>query len=443
MKPKTAQLSDYLPPDSTEIERQILVDAVFSPDVIPELIPIINRNMFTVENRSRIWEMIVYMYNTGEQIDLVTMRAKCGQAFIVECVNPKIEAGGYKTILSHAKALRDISARRRAYLAAIRLLEKSNDINADETEIVDAGESVSREITCGASSRSDKIIDTIIDEISVDMTERKKLADAGRLFRVPSGIPSIDWLTYKGWSPGQLIILAARPSIGKTSLMLKMAKAGAAAGFPSTIFSLEMTEQELGQKLLFSTGHILPSQLAAANVSKEGFESAARAIKGLKIRINTESNSLDDIVSRIMIASKRGECKVAYIDYLGLIKTADEGKVSTNQSISIITRTLKATAKRAGIPIILLAQLNREMAKENRAPELYDLRDSGAIEQDADVVMMLEHTKYKSSDDGEESVPDINIWVRKNRQYKKDLCVVVRPNKTYSEFFDISNFGNK
>jgi replicative DNA helicase len=100
---------------------------------------------------------------------------------------------------------------------------------------------------------------------------------------------------------------------------------------------------------------------------------------------------------------------------------------------------LKVTAKRAGIPIILLCQLNRNQAREKRAPELYDLRDSGSIEQDADIVMMLEHTDYKAETENGEGVPDINIWVRKNRQYLKDRCITVRPNKTYSEFFDITN----
>lgn len=441
MKQTTTQLSDFPMPESIDIERQVLVDIVYSPEIIPEVIPLVERTMFTTENRARIWEMIVWMYNNGQQIDLLTVRSRCGQAFIVECVNPGLSPATYNSVLSHIKALRDVSARRRAYLSAIKLLEKSIDMASDEASIIEAAENASREICASSSLVSEKPLSTILKDISSDIAANKKMAEQGKSFRITSGIPSIDWLTYKGWNPGQLIVLAARPSVGKTSLMLKFAKAGAAAGFPSIIYSLEMTAEELGQKLLFSTGGITPGQVASGSVSAEAFACAAGILANLPISVNTESVNLDDIVSRIMIDAKSGRCKIVYIDYLSLMRTAGDEKVSANQSISIITRTLKVTAKRAGIPIILLVQLNRNQAKEKRPPELYDLRDSGSIEQDSDIVLMLEQTSYNAENENGASSPDINIWVRKNRQYIKDVCVTVRPNSTYSEFYDITNLG--
>ena len=105
-----------------------------------------------------------------------------------------------------------------------------------------------------------------------------------------------------------------------------------------------------------------------------------------------------------------------------------------NQQISNITSELKAVAKRVGIPIVLLCQLNRESAKDGREPQLYDLRDSGSIEQDADVVLMLEQVKNELNTN---ITPDVNMWIRKNRQYKKEYCITLRPDDSYARFEEI------
>lgn len=117
---------------------------------------------------------------------------------------------------------------------------------------------------------------------------------------------------------------------------------------------------------------------------------------------------------------------MAFIDYLGLIRADGYGNEKLYQTIGRITGAMKVTAKQAKIPIVLLCQLNRESAKSGRAPELYDLRDSGSIEQDADIVLMLENTEEG----------DVNMWVRKNRQGRRDFAVVLSPNGTYSDFTD-------
>ena len=132
MKKKELQLSDFPLPDSVEIERQVIIDAVYAPDTMPDTIPLVERDMFTDENRARIWDMMVWMYNSGQSIDVLTVRSRCGQAFIVECVNPGLQPGNYVSIMAHIKALRDVSARRRAYVCALTLLEKSAAFDACE-----------------------------------------------------------------------------------------------------------------------------------------------------------------------------------------------------------------------------------------------------------------------------------------------------------------------
>lgn len=165
------------------------------------------------------------------------------------------------------------------------------------------------------------------------------------------------------------------------------------------------------------------------------FTDATEGLRGLPIYINDHSRTMEEIIARMTIETRAGKCRVAFVDYLGLMDISTGWRESLNQAIGKITGELKATAKRLKIPIILLCQLNRDAARADRAPELYDLRDSGSIEQDADIVMMLETDEAIEPTTG---LHDINIWLRKNRQYKKDICIKVRPNKTYSHFEEIS-----
>ena len=208
--------------------------------------------------------------------------------------------------------------------------------------------------------------------------------------------------------------------------MLQMAKTAARSDNPVILFSLEMTCPELCERLLFSTGKVSPFKMANGEVEWQAFLEAENELRPLPIFINDFSRSLDEIVSRLTRAVKQGRCKIAFIDYLGLIQdTLNPGYNKLYQIIAKITGDLKAAAKRLGIPIVLLCQLNRDQAREKRAPELFDLRDSGSIEQDADVVIMLE-PRYEEG--------RIFAWLRKNRNGKRDLAFVLVPNKTYSAF---------
>jgi replicative DNA helicase len=209
--------------------------------------------------------------------------------------------------------------------------------------------------------------------------------------------------------------------------MLQMAKAAALAGKSVQVFSLEMRETELAERLIYSTGQVRPYQVNNGCVEWQAFTYAENALRPLPFYINDFSRSLDEIVSRLTQSVKKGRCNVAFIDYLGLMQDALAfGNAKLYQVIARITGTLKAVAKRLEIPIVLLSQLNRDAAREDRAPQLFDLRDSGSIEQDADVVLMLE-SKMASEN-------KLYVWLRKNRAGKKEVGFVLVPNDTYSAF---------
>jgi len=425
-------ISDYPMPDSTKIERQLLSDLVGNPDTIGEVERLVGREMFTTPDRVAIYDALVSMYYEDRRVDYNTLYARVGQRFITEVVNSGSDMGATSSdTLQHANALVDVYARRRGYEAAVALLNLAVQPTTNEDAIAMEAEQLASTLQGTRPQKEEVTMPEAVNELAAEIEERIKLAEEGRTPRMTTGFPSLDSLTYGGWGPGQLIILAARPSVGKTAVMLQMVTEAARQGFPAVIFSLEMTKSELVQRMLFATGMIDPLQIATGNVEWGRFTAATSQVTSLPITINDTSRQLRKITSKITILAKRGTCKVAFIDYLGLMKDGENAKLPLYQQIANITGTLKATAKAAGVPIVLLCQLNRASASEGRPPQLYDLRDSGSIEQDADIVLMLDHERNKQD---LKPTGRLDMWLRKNRQYRKEVRINLQPNSTYSHF---------
>lgn len=426
------RLADIPLPDTTSVERQVLADIIHTPEVLPDVEGFVRKEFFTDPSRAKIYDIIISMFNAGENIDLPSVYAKAGKEVLQEVITPNPDPSTPSAAYSHAKLLRDSAIRRRAYLSAVQFIQSCADGEKAEEDIYAGVQQMAQEIEGAFPVFSETKVASVINEIAEDIQQRAMLKQKGLSERITTGFRTLDWITYQGWGPGQLIILAARPSVGKTAVSLQMAKAAALSGTPVMMFSLEMTKKELVQRLLYSTGLVEPGGVMSGNVDWPLFEDASGKLSPLPFYINDESRSLPEIISKMVIAHQRGKCGIALIDYLGLIQTSSN--LPLYQAIAQITGDLKATAKKLKIPIVLLCQLNRLMVKENRAPELFDLRDSGSIEQDADIVIMLEQQPGF-----EESTPNLNMWVRKNRQYKKDICITVRPNETYSAFYELQN----
>ena len=367
-------------PETAALERQVIADVIQSPDMMGDVLPLIHKDFFTNTERCGIWELLTDHYNKG----------------------------------------------RRAYCASLDFLQNAVNPKTTEEDILSSIEGFSRAVEGETPLLSEVKLAQGIKEVKEEAQRIEALKEQGKTIRISTGFNFLDQYLNKGFKPGQLIVLAARPSVGKTAVMLQMAKTAALSDNPVLLFSLEMTCHELCERLLFSTGKVSPYKMADGEVEWQTFMEAENELSPLPIYINDFSRSLDEIVSRMTRAVKQGRCKIAFIDYLGLIQdTLNPGYNKLYQIIAKITGDLKAVAKRLGIPIVLLCQLNRDQAREKRAPELFDLRDSGSIEQDADVVIMLE-PRYEEG--------RIFAWLRKNRNGKRDLAFVLVPNKTYSAF---------
>lgn len=261
--------------------------------------------------------------------------------------------------------------------------------------------------------------------------------ESGAEPKVPTFIHSIDTITKGGFSPGTLSIIAARPSVGKTALMIDIANSMATNGRNVIVFSLEMTSNELIERILLSTGRVTPAELSYKSFDWQKFEEAGAHLDNLPLMIDADSYKLDEIIGHIECLADDGKADAVFIDYLGLIVSQGNDKLLLSQKLGIITRALKLAAKQAKVPIILLCQLNRDACKDGRPPQLHDLRDSGCIEQDADLVLMLDR-----KDAVEDVPPSLSVWVRKNRQGKAGMCIIMQPNETYTHFEDKGVYVN-
>lgn len=429
------QLLDIPLPETADIERQVLADIVNYQDIMGEMLQLIHPTFFTSPDRRGIWEAMVNRFNRGEDFGLPSLWNLL-PAFREE-VEPKIgKDSGRHAIYSHVDILRTGAARRRYYLAAVGNLQQAMSPDKTEQDILASVESFAAEVEGPAPIQPEATIGQALDEVETDIASIEKAIAAGVKHRISTGFKSLDEFLYGGFRPGQLVVLAARPGVGKTSVMLNIAKNAARYGFPVYICTLEMNAKELGEKFIFSTGKVLPSEINGGHVDKSRLKAVRSDLDKLPIQINSFSRTLDEIVGRITQAVKRGNCKVAMIDYIGLISDCSRlgGGVKLYQVIEKITKTLKTVAERLHITILALSQLNREAVREGRSPQLYDLRDSGSIEQDADIVIMLEYVSESKQ---------IIAWLRKSRngphkdETGEDVGIALAPNATYSEFEDL------
>lgn len=465
MKAQYINLTDIPFPDTNTLERQVVADAVCNPFTIGEVSRMINGDMFLDSELGNAWRKLNEMYAAGEQIDLTTFAAKCGDALAIKIA--QYTDGVIDSVcIAHGAALYHTAARRRTYFKAIALAQKAATPGLTADDMETAIDAMREELRGTIAIETEIKLSKVLNKVADTYQERQERAKTGDVCLCPTGIGRLDRHTNGGWEEGQLIIVAARPSVGKTAIMLQMAEAAGRAGFPACIFSMEMTNEQLGRRYLMDNKGDLTSREVMTGLTKDEemfwkrFEQAVTRFDRLPVYVNDTTRSLDELVARISLNARRGKCRVAFLDYLGFIRDEENPNAKLSQQIANITGVLKQTAKQLRIPIVLLCQLNRESAKGNRPPELYDLRDSGAIEQDADIVLMLEHatdnTGNLTIDDptpderieimnaqqaGETMLPkrspNVNMWVRKNRVGQKNFAIELRPSLYYTHFEDI------
>ena len=429
----TMTLSEFPLPESLSSEMQALADMIMLPETLLDAERILTPEMFSDEACGAAYSLLRRMSKEKQIIDMPSVFGKIDQDLLRKGIMPMMQnVGGAVTAVQHYQALKDISVKRKCYFKGMQLLMESTDANVSSQDIINHASHFAEELRKEIDAdKGTQHISEVLSEVGETLEVLQRERQEGKILRVPTGFKTLDFYTYGGFNAGNLVILAARPSVGKTAVMLHMAKAAARAGKAVNVYSLEMTNQELGQRFLASESTGLSQwAMAKGNVEWQLFEKAVGSLSTHPIYLNDSARTLAEITSRITLNAMAGKCDIAFIDYLGLIKLYVKGG-NLSQAIAECTGDLKALAKACRIPIVLLCQLNRASASEKRPPEMYDLRDSGGIEQDADIVLMLE----RASDD--EDGREVNMWVRKNRQGKAgNISVTIVANETYSAFVE-------
>lgn len=417
------KLDEFPIPNSYALENKALGAIISEYGLMDEARKRLSDLSFEDESNRKLWNLLKKMDAEGEPLTMESVYAKCDSEHFRKFILEHIQASTPLEAFNAITALYDITLKRRAYIAGMNMIQAVQKENGADIALNTATNLI-KDIEEELRDENTRSIGEAVTEFASMVETREKARKEGKVVRIPTSFPTLDRITYNGWTAGQLIVLAARPSIGKTAVMLQFARQSALAKVPSVVFSLEMTNNELVQRMMCSTQIVNGYDLANGVVDWSRFEQASGKFADLPLWLNDQCFTLDEISTKIRQRSRQGKCGIAFIDYLGLISYPNDNR-STYQQVTETTKRLKRLAKEAGIPIILLCQLNRELCKDGRAPELFDLRDSGSIEQDADIVMMLDRSL-----DPEKDYHDLKVYVRKNRQgelatldIKADSCI--------------------
>lgn len=380
-----------------------------------------------------IFGVIAGLANAGRPMDAVTvgealersgsLDAAGGLAFLGQLVKDTPSAAN---VGSYADVVRD-KARRREFqdlmTRGIELAGTAEDLGVAATEI---GERLDQVALRGAGRAV-----TLRDATSGALDYLDGLAN-GECQGIPTGFPLLDRFT-GGLQPGQLVILAARPACGKTSLAMQIALHAAGRGYPVGVMSLEMTARELAsrgiaQHLGLNGGRLLRGD--DAEVRKAARELPASRFADLPVYIDEDTYDLQALTARVSQWRRVDRLSLAIVDHIGLI-VGRSRNINRNEWVGIVSRRLKQLAKRLGIPILALSQLNRASTRENREPSLADLRDSGHIEHDADVVLLLYPDQEQ---EGSQATVPVKVILAKNRNGRAG-CM------PYPYLFDGSRFA--
>lgn len=410
-------------PSSMEAEKSVLGGIFLKPDCFGDIIEIISPNDFYKVGHKYIFEAMIECYNTGENIDPIVVMNKLrkmnkfdeigGESMFYDVIGGVVTAAHIDV---HAKIIKEKSILRRLGDVGTKIVEMSYDGYEDVDTILDKAEGLIFKIS---ENKESKDVISIKDAMTEEFMRLEEVFNnKGAATGISSGFVNFDEKT-SGFNPSDLIILAARPSMGKTAFALNLALNAAMKSDKSVlIFSLEMSSSQLLQRLLAVQSGIGLQKIRNGFLTDDEWGKigiACGQLSEAKIHIaDTPSVNVLEIRSIARKLKAMGRLDAIVIDYLQLIKGTGKGD-NRQQEISDISRSLKGIARELDVPIIALSQLSR--APEQRAdrrPMLSDLRESGAIEQDADMVIFLYRDDYYNENTDEKGITEVIIGKQRN-----------------------------
>ena len=398
-------------PQAVELEQSVIGTLIMEPDRLTEVVGVLSPESFCDGRNSFIYQTLIEMFDQNTPVDLYNVGKRCdgsslfggrtGTLYVSECT---CKVGSGVNLLLQAQIIQQRYIARLLMYAGSKISTLAGDDTKDVADVLDESNKLIDKInalSCG-SSAGQSLRDSLTE--SLKLAEQRQAAYLGGLpTGIPTGISDLNRLT-GGWRGAQLIILAARPAMGKTALMLHFAKSAALNGTPVCIFSLEMSHVSLSDRLLLSECEVEVNRFRNGDLSGDDWRQLNEASAQLeKLPIHVDDNavvSMRYIKTRCHILKKQGKCGLIMIDYLQLADTSTkERNRNREQEIAQASRQAKIIAKELDVPVVLLSQLSRECEKRaDKQPQLSDLRESGAIEQDADVVGFIFRPAYYGLD---------------------------------------------
>ena len=414
-------LADHLPPHNLEAERGVIAAAMLEPATLNETASVVSAGDFYREAHAVAWQAILGLYDRGQAVDAIGLadelarrgqyKAIGGDQALLEIVNSVPHAAN---ALYHAQIVRQKATARQLIQACTDVIRDAYSNLHTAAELVASAEAkvfaISEAEATGATVDAGEVIADSFQAID----GRKE----GRSTGLMSGFGDLDYLT-DGFKPGDLVILAARPSQGKTAMAMAIAQHVAEAAPGSVLFvSLEMSRGQLGERLLSSWANLGGDKLkrpwTMTDAERGRLGDAAAELRTLRLKIDdTPARTLSQIGANARRVKSRGGLSLVVVDYLGLIDGQRQKGENRQEEVARISRRLKSLARELAVPVLCLHQLNRQSeTREDRRPRLADLRESGQIEQDADSVILIHRPEFYNPNDQ----PGIaEVYVAKNR----------------------------
>lgn len=424
-----AQLGGKMPPQARDVEQAVLGALMIDKDCISDVSDILKPEAFYSDAHQHIYEAIMKLFGDTQPIDILTVTQALkqqgnlemvgGPAYISQLTNRVASAANAEF---HARIITQKYIAREIIRISSAMLEKAYDETNDVFDVLDSAEKSLFDISEGNIKKNYDSMDHLLDQAIKQIEEASKKADG--LSGIPSGFTDLDRIT-SGWQPSDLIILAGRPGMGKTAFVLSMARNIAVQfNIGIAIFSLEMSALQLVNRLIASETGIESEKIRRGKLADHEYQQLHAKIGPL-----AEAPIFIDDTAALTIVELRAKArrlvsqhgvKIIIIDYLQLMTGSGEHNGNRVNEVSMLSRSLKIIAKELNIPIICLSQLSRSVETRggDKKPILSDLRESGSIEQDADIVSFVYRPEYYGMEldsDNEPTAGRGQILIEKHR----------------------------
>jgi replicative DNA helicase len=428
-----------LPPQAIDLEEAVLGALMLEKDAVAAVIDMLVAGVFYKESHQIIFEAINMLFHNNEPVDILTVTntlrnmgklEMAGGPFYITQLTSRIASSA--NIEFHVGILKQKFLQRELIKISTETIRKSFEDSTDVFDLLDETESSLFSISENNLRKKAQLMPELVHKVLNQIDNARK--NDGSFSGVPSGFIDLDKLT-GGWQRSDLIIIAARPGMGKTAFVLSMARNIAVeAKKPVAVFSLEMTADQLVARLVASESELSASNLRRGQLQNFEWEQLNSRISKLitaPIYIDdTPALSLFELRAKCRRLKAQYDIDMVIIDYIQLMTAGGDRKGGGNreQEISAISRSLKSLAKELNIPVIALSQLNRSVetrstAQGSKKPQLSDLRESGAIEQDADLVLFIyrpEYYKIMEDEEGNSTEGKAQIIIAKHRNGATD-----------------------